>query len=38
MIDAAHGLGIVVLLDVVHAHASKNVLDGAPPPPARGRD
>ncbi|KAJ3090285.1 alpha-1,4-glucan branching enzyme [Quaeritorhiza haematococci] len=28
LIDAAHGYGIVVLLDVVHSHASKNVLDG----------
>jgi len=28
LIDKAHGLGIVVLLDVVHSHASKNVLDG----------
>ncbi|KAI8995068.1 glycoside hydrolase superfamily [Gaertneriomyces semiglobifer] len=28
LIDAAHGLGITVLLDVVHSHASKNVLDG----------
>ncbi|ODH12771.1 1,4-alpha-glucan-branching enzyme [Paracoccidioides brasiliensis] len=28
LIDVAHGLGIVVLLDVVHSHASKNVLDG----------
>ncbi|KAF4980076.1 hypothetical protein FZEAL_3857 [Fusarium zealandicum] len=28
LIDAAHGMGIVVLLDVVHSHASKNVLDG----------
>jgi len=28
LIDTAHGLGIVVLLDVVHSHASKNVLDG----------
>ena len=24
----AHGFGITVLLDVVHSHASKNVLDG----------
>ncbi|KAI2641983.1 alpha amylase [Xylaria nigripes] len=28
LIDTAHGLGIVVLLDVVHSHASKNILDG----------
>ncbi|XP_037089973.1 1,4-alpha-glucan-branching enzyme-like isoform X2 [Pollicipes pollicipes] len=28
LIDTAHGLGIYVLLDVVHSHASKNVLDG----------
>jgi len=28
LIDTAHSLGIVVLLDVVHSHASKNVLDG----------
>lgn len=28
LIDTAHGLGIAVLLDVVHSHASKNVLDG----------
>ncbi|KAJ3414832.1 hypothetical protein HDV05_005989 [Chytridiales sp. JEL 0842] len=28
LIDAAHGYGITVLLDVVHSHASKNVLDG----------
>ncbi|KAF0301684.1 1,4-alpha-glucan-branching enzyme [Amphibalanus amphitrite] len=28
LIDAAHALGIYVLLDVVHSHASKNVLDG----------
>lgn len=28
MIDAAHKEGIYVLLDVVHSHASKNVLDG----------
>lgn len=28
LIDTAHGMGIVVLLDVIHSHASKNVLDG----------
>ncbi|CAH0017559.1 unnamed protein product [Clonostachys rhizophaga] len=28
LIDTAHSLGIVVLLDIVHSHASKNVLDG----------
>ncbi|EGC31539.1 1,4-alpha-glucan branching enzyme [Dictyostelium purpureum] len=28
MIDTAHEMGILVLLDVVHSHASKNVLDG----------
>lgn len=28
LIDTAHSLGLVVLLDVVHSHASKNVLDG----------
>ncbi|KAK4505049.1 hypothetical protein PRZ48_003012 [Zasmidium cellare] len=28
LIDTAHGMGITVLLDVVHSHASKNVLDG----------
>eukprot|EP00762_Andalucia_godoyi_P005540 ANDGO_00549.mRNA.1 1 len=28
LVDTAHGLGIIVLLDVVHSHASKNVLDG----------
>ena len=28
LIDTAHGLGIVVLLDVVHSHASKNADDG----------
>ncbi|XP_048728649.2 1,4-alpha-glucan-branching enzyme-like [Ostrea edulis] len=28
MIDAAHANGITVLLDMVHSHASKNVVDG----------
>ncbi|KPV77968.1 glycoside hydrolase family 13 protein [Rhodotorula graminis WP1] len=28
LIDTAHGLGLTVLLDVVHSHASKNVADG----------
>ncbi|MCJ1374564.1 alpha-1,4-glucan branching enzyme [Loxospora ochrophaea] len=28
LIDTAHSLGISVLLDVVHSHASKNALDG----------
>jgi len=28
LVDAAHGLGITVLLDVVHSHASSNVEDG----------
>ncbi len=28
LVDTAHGMGIVVLLDVVHSHASKNTLDG----------
>ena len=28
LIDAAHGLGIHVLMDVVHSHASSNIMDG----------
>ena len=28
LIDAAHAMGIAVLLDVVHSHAVKNTLDG----------
>jgi len=28
LVDTAHGMGITVLLDVVHSHACKNVLDG----------
>lgn len=28
LVDTAHAHGIIVLLDVVHSHACKNVLDG----------
>ncbi|XP_048581056.1 1,4-alpha-glucan-branching enzyme isoform X3 [Nematostella vectensis] len=28
LIDTAHSYGIVVLLDIVHSHAAKNVMDG----------
>lgn len=28
LVDKAHGLGIAVLLDIVHSHACKNTLDG----------
>lgn len=28
MIDEAHHLGMVVLMDIVHSHASKNTNDG----------
>ncbi|GAM22439.1 hypothetical protein SAMD00019534_056140 [Acytostelium subglobosum LB1] len=28
LIDEAHSMGLLVFLDVVHSHASKNVLDG----------
>lgn len=28
LIDTAHGMGIIVLLDIVHSHASKNWRDG----------
>ena len=28
MIDEAHRLGLVVLMDIVHSHASKNTHDG----------
>lgn len=28
MIDEAHRLGLVVLMDIVHSHASKNTNDG----------
>jgi len=28
LVDTAHGMGMIVLLDVVHSHASKNTVDG----------
>merc|ERR1719238_2530850 len=28
LVDRAHGLGLVVLMDLVHAHCSSNTLDG----------
>ena len=28
LVDAAHGMGLLVVCDLVHAHASKNVEDG----------
>ncbi|PAA81261.1 hypothetical protein BOX15_Mlig003792g2, partial [Macrostomum lignano] len=28
LIDAAHSMGIIVLLDIVHSHASNNTIDG----------
>ena len=28
LIDTAHGMGITILLDIVHSHACNNVLDG----------
>ncbi|RIB24050.1 CBM Family 48/Glycoside Hydrolase Family 13 protein [Gigaspora rosea] len=28
LIDTAHGMGLYILLDIVHSHACKNVLDG----------
>lgn len=28
LVDVAHSKGLYVMLDVVHSHASKNVLDG----------
>ncbi|KAL5530287.1 GLC3 [Sanghuangporus sanghuang] len=28
LIDTAHGMGLTILLDVIHSHACKNVLDG----------
>jgi 1,4-alpha-glucan branching enzyme len=31
LIDTAHGMGLTVLLDVVHSHACKNILDGYAP-------
>ena len=28
LVDAAHGLGLLVIMDCVHSHASKNTVDG----------
>ena len=28
LIDTAHGAGIMVIMDLIHSHASSNVLDG----------
>lgn len=28
LVDVAHSKGLYVMLDIVHSHASKNVLDG----------
>ena len=28
LVDAAHGLGLLVIMDMVHSHAAKNVADG----------
>ncbi len=28
LVDTAHGMGMHVLIDLVHSHASKNVSDG----------
>ena len=28
LVDAAHGMGLIVLLDVVHSHISSNAEDG----------
>jgi 1,4-alpha-glucan branching enzyme len=28
LIDTAHGMGIYVIMDIIHSHASSNVLDG----------
>ncbi len=28
LVDAAHGLGLVVIMDIIHSHAVKNVLEG----------
>ena len=29
LVDAAHGLGLLVIMDLIHSHACKNVADGA---------
>lgn len=28
LVDKAHGMGMMVIIDAVHSHASSNVLDG----------
>jgi 1,4-alpha-glucan branching enzyme len=28
LIDRAHGMGIMVIMDLVHSHASNNTMDG----------
>lgn len=28
LIDNAHGMGLIVILDIVHSHCSKNIIDG----------
>ena len=28
LVDTAHGLGLLVIMDLVHSHACKNVADG----------
>jgi 1,4-alpha-glucan branching enzyme len=28
LVDTAHGMGIKIIIDIVHSHASSNVLDG----------